>query len=840
MTTVGPDEPPLQQDERPSLFTAATAPPTAYDEAFSSPGTPRDHWRPLIAAVDAMGRGTLDQRQDRARRMRHEDGATYNPFDDAGGRAIPWALEIIPIPVTADRWAVLEAGLAQRAHLLEKILADVYGPQRLLAEVNIAPALVYANPNFLRTCHGIQPAGDRYLTYYAADLYRAPDGGFRVFRDYGANPAGLGYALENRIVVSRIFPDLYHQTQILRLAPFFQTLQRAISRRAASLREEPATVLLSPGPESRIYFEHALLSRYMGYPVVEGQDLTVRNGEVFLKKLAGLEPVDSIFRYIPDAGCDPFALRREAAGGVAGLIQAAREQNVDIVNPIGSGFVETPALAPFLPSLCREMIGEDLLLESHPVWWCGHPDGLDHVLARREQLLLASAMERSADGPAAPSPEAMRAMPHAYVGIEPILPATVPAWGQGRMECRPVLLRVFACATEKGFAVMPGALAITAADDKALSGGVFERQRSKDVWVLSDRPVVPFSLMGGLQKVPEFRRDSDLPSRAADHLLWLGRYLERSEGLVRLLRSIFRRLSGEARTADIPELPFLLDLVRAEQILPQEDADAERLPRYRALLALLTDALYATDRPETVVSTLRRVQEAARNVRDRLSVDSWRVINRLEGFADSPASDPLELLDDTLFTLSAFSGLAMESMTRGLGWRFMDIGRRVERAVNQAGLIRTGLPQACTGSRVALEALLEIFDSIMTYRARYRTAFQPAPVLDLLLADRSNPKALAFQVGRLADHVKHLPRHGEPQAESEEEKMTAEMLGALRRVDLSGPCGGHGEADPAELSAFLASMETRLKTFAQQVGAHYLTRVPSTPHFSMIRGEPTP
>jgi uncharacterized alpha-E superfamily protein len=345
--------------------------------------------------------------------------------------------------------------------------------------------------------------------------------------------------------------------------------------------------------------------------------------------------------------------------------------------------------------------------------------------------------------------------------------------------------------------------------------------------------------MGGLQTVSGFRRDSDLPSRAADHLLWLGRYLERAEGRGRLLRSVFRRLSGEARTADIPELPFLLDLLRAERVIPYPGEGAESLPRYRALSAQLTDALYGTDRPQTVASVLRRVQEAARNVRDRLSVDSWRVINRLEGFSEGHASDPLELLDDTLFTLSAFSGLAMESMTRGLGWRFMDIGRRVERAVNQAGLIRIGLPEACAGSRGALEALLEVFDSIMTYRARYRTAFLPAPVLDLLLSDGSNPKALAFQIERLADHVKHLPRHGEPQPNSEEEKMAAEMLGALRKVDLSGPCSGP-ESDAGSLASFLESMETSLKRFAQQVSAHYLTRVPSTPHFSMIRDRRTP
>jgi uncharacterized alpha-E superfamily protein len=395
-------------------------------------------------------------------------------------------------------------------------------------------------------------------------------------------------------------------------------------------------------------------------------------------------------------------------------------------------------------------------------------------------------------------------------------------------------MRIFACAAEKGFAVMPGGLAICAADVQTLTSGIPELQRSKDVWVLSDRPVEPFSLMSGLQKVSALRRDSDLPSRVADHLLWLGRYLERAEGLVRLLRSVFRRISGEARPAEIPELPFLLALLRSEhRIIPAAGGDGG-IPRYRKLSDQLSEALYRSDRTESVVSVLGQVREAARNVRDRLSPDAWRAINRLESFADGRAGDPLELLDDTLFSLSAFSGLAMESMTRGLGWRFMDIGRRLERAIRQAGLVRTGLPGACAGSRNILEALLEAFDSIMTYRARYRTVFQPAPVLDLLLLDESNPKALAFQVRRLAAHVTHLPRHGEPRGEAAWERTAGDMLAALRRMGMSDLRCGNDASGTQALEAFLESTENRLKDFARQIGAVYLTRVPSTPHFSMI------
>jgi len=825
--------------ERAPVIADAAYPGGAYNEAFTSAASPREPWQALIAALDGIGPEVLQQRQDRARRMRHEDGATFNPFDAPTGQGTPWALDLIPLIITENEWAALEAGLIQRARLLELILADTYGPQALLKEGRLPADLVFANPNFHHTCHGIQPAGDRFLTYYAADLYRGPDGQLRVLRDYSANPAGLGYALENRIVISRIFPQLYHQAQIRRLAPFFDTFQRNLAQRAFVGNEEPGIVLLSPGPDCRIYFEHALLSRYLGYPLVEGQDLTVRNGRLFLKKLAGLEPVAALFRHTPDAGSDPLALRREAVSGTAGLIQVAREQNITLVNPIGSAFVETPALSTYLPALSRHLLGEDLLLDSRPAWWCGTDAGRDHVLANLDTLSLGPAIEQSAAEIPVAAAEAIAAAPHAYLAHEPLCPSVSPVWHTNGVQSHYTLVRMFACATEQGFTILSGGLALTAPDKETLLGSIPERQGSKDVWVLSSQPVEPFSLMGGLHAVGAFSRGSDLPSRVADHLLWLGRYLERAEGLIRLLRSVFRRLSGEARTRDIPELAFLLDLLRANDTIRADSAE-RGIPRYRALSTQLRAALFQKDRAGTVASVLKQVGDVARNVRDRLSLDSWRVINRLDDFSGPEDGDPLDLLDDTLFTLSAFSGLAMESMTRGLGWRFMDMGRRVERALNQATLIHIGLPRVCTESRSALEALLEVFDSIMTYRARYRTAFQLAPVLDLILMDESNPKSLAFQFCQLVEHAEHLPRMDDEARPSTEEQIAQEMLAAVRQADLDGL---HCPADSVAvepLQALLSNAKIRLKAFTQQISNHYLSRVPATSHFSAGIGEPSP
>jgi uncharacterized circularly permuted ATP-grasp superfamily protein/uncharacterized alpha-E superfamily protein len=840
MSDIRPDDPVASRSEAASLFDGRSFAGDGYCEAFGADSTLRDHWQPLTAALDGLGPEVLNKLQDRARRMRHEDGATYNPFDDPTGKGIPWALEIIPQPITAAEWKIIEDGLIQRAHLLEQIVKDSYGLQNLLKEGHLAPELIYANPHFLRPCHGIRPAGNRFLTFYAADLYRAADGRFRVLRDYGANPAGIGYALENRIVQSRVFSELYHKTQVRRLAPFFQIFQQGMIQRASLRREDPNIVLLSPGPDSRIYFEHALLSRYLGYPLVEAQDLTVRNGRVFLKKLAGLEPVESIFRHIADDQSDPFLSRQQTAAGVAGLIQTSRDRTIDITNPIGSGFVDTPALQAFLPALCRQLMGAELILENHPMWWCGTAEGREHILSNIEQFDVGPAMDRHLS--VTPPPEGLRAAiqaaPFNFVAQERVCPSTVPAWQGEGVSSRCMLMRVFACANDHGFAVMPGGLAITAPDAGTLLGNCFEMQPSKDIWVLSERPVEPFSLMASLKTVTTVRRSSDLPSRVADHLLWLGRYSERAEGLVRILRSVFRRLSGESRVGDMPEFPFLLKLLRARNAIPNAVDIDNPIPRYRELSVHLNDALLQQDRPESVFAILKQVREAARNVRDRLSLDSWRVINRLEGFADAPSSDPLDLLDDILLTLSSLSGLAMESMTRGLGWRFMDMGRRVERAINQTGLIRIGLPQICGGSPSALEALLEVADTIMTYRARYRMTFQLEPVLDLLILDESNPKSLAFQCSQLAQHVEHLPGQSDRRFVIPEDRIALEMLTAVRLLDLTAV--GCEEADPPTepLAAFLDSIEERLKNFGQQISAHYLSRIPATPHFSHISHDP--
>lgn len=826
-------------------------------EAFAAPQTPRNHWQAVLASIGHLEPEELDQRQAQMQRMRHEHGASFNPFDDPDGGRAPWELDLVPLPIPARDWKVVETSLIQRAELLSRILADLYGPQKLVKEGRLPAEIVFPNPHFLRTLHGMPEAAHPRLLYFAADIYRSADGSWQVLSDFGNNPRGLGYALENRIILSRVFSQLYDRNRILRLAPFFSRLHQLMAGSALTHRGDPNIVLLSPGPDSPFYFEHAFLSRYLSYPLVEGQDLTVRNGSVFLKKLGGLESVDVILRCLADADCDPLSIRSATGLGVAGLAQAVREGQVAVVNPLGCGFADTPALRALLPDLCRHLLGEELMLPSCRSWWCGEAVSLAYVTEHLETLIIRSAFsgggEPVADGRFLSTGEAetlrsrIRETPYAFMGVEPLLPSTVPAWADRQVHAEHAVLRTFLCSADSEYAVMSGALVRTSAESHRLLSSSAMHQGSKDLWVLSDRPVEPFSLLKDLKSVAEFNRGSDLPSRVADHLLWLGRYLERTEGLVRLIRSILRRFSVETEWKEMPEIPYLLDILRQSGVIDKKrlpDADAQDGAAIRKAILAVT---FRKDLPESLSFYLAKVQNAARNVRDRLSPDSWHILSRLDRNFRRPAGrfrDPLSLaldrLDDTLFSLSAFSGLAMESMTRGLGWRFMDMGRRIERGLNQVYLIRGAMELAREDPYSILEALLEVADSLMTYRARYRAALQLAPVLDLLVVDESNPKALGFQLSMLADHVEHLPREDSRRYSAPEERVVLRMLTAVRLAELAPLNRGANALVPKETFSLLDELEAGLNVFARYITSNYLSRVPQIQHMSAIDGRQVP
>jgi uncharacterized circularly permuted ATP-grasp superfamily protein/uncharacterized alpha-E superfamily protein len=833
----------------------------AYDEVFDPRAGVRSHWHVFLQSLREIGLPQLGRRWADARHLIRENGVTYNVYGDPRGLERPWQLDPIPLIIAPAEADALADGLAQRGRLLDALLRDLYGPQRTLAEGLLPPEFVYANPAFLRSCHGAAVPGGHYLHLYAANVGRCADGGFCVLGDRTQSPSGAGYALENRIVLSRTLPETFRDCRVQRLALFFRTLRDTLRGLAPHNRDNPRIVLLTPGPYNETYFEHAYLARYLGYTLVEGGDLTVRDNRVYLKVLGGLQPVDVIFRRLDDDYCDPLELRPDSFLGVPGLVQAVRSGNVVVANALGSGLLETTALLAFLPRLCRLLLGEELRLPSVPTWWCGESDACAAVLDRLDELVIKAAFPGGRIEPVivaelthsqrAELAAKIGARPRDYVAQERLPLSTTPVLVGDHLEPRHLVLRAYLAAEGDSFAFMPGGLTRVSASADTRVVSMQRGGGSKDTWVLSAGPVSTFSLLrGGALTVELTRGGSDLPSRVADNLYWLGRYVERAEGLTRLLRCVLVRLTETSGLTDVPELPVLL---RAATRLTESypgfigDGAAGRLAAPETeLLAMIHEAR----RPGSLVSVLVALANVAGGVRDRISNDMWRVlrdlgrVRRTQGFfahGDGQSngdrrtlSAELDLLDDTVLTLAAFGGLAMESVTRGEGWRFLDMGRKLERALHTIGVLRWALTSPANPEGPVLEAILEVADSAMTYRRRYQRSPQAMAVLDLLLADETNPRSLAFQLAALADDVEHLPRDASRPGRSAEQRLMLSSLTALRLADvrqLAGfdECGGR----PA-LDDLLTRLGSALPALSDAITQTYLSHLQTSRHLAAL------
>ncbi len=822
------------------LWSGYAPPAGAYDELLTSEGHLRPHWQAFVAGLDALGRQELVRRWDQARRLLRDNGITYNVHGDPQGHDRPWNLDALPLVVAAPTWRTLQAGISQRAQLINRVLADVYGPQELLKTGRLPPEIVYANPGFLRPVHDVTVPDDCYVHLYAADLARATDGGWWVLGDRTQAPAGMGYSLENRLVISRMLPQVFHECRVQRLASFFQSLRQSLERLALHNRDNPRIVLLTAGPRAETYFEDAYLARYLSFTLVEGGDLAVRNNTVYLKTLGGLLQVDVVFRRLSDRRCDPLELDGDSVHGVAGLTQAARAGNVALANALGSGAAEAPALMAFLPGLCQDLLGEELILPSVATWWCGQEEALRFVLAHLDRLVIKPAFgrprtpvvfgEQLTDRERARLAARIKARPRDYVAQEQVVRSVAPVWVEGGLQSWHLALRAYATTSPEGYQVMEGGLVRLSAALDPLDPSLAFGEGSKDVWILADGPVNPLSLLPAQGEPVRLRRSgSDLPSRVADHLYWLGRQTERAEGGVRLLRSILLRLSSESDPGGLPELPVLLHALSDEGPQPSGAiAEGTRI-HLPAVQRELVSFLFDPRRPGSLRNTLATLDRVAGEVRDRISIDSFRILNRLDRELQVPPPDGRVELADVLATLgqmiidlSAFAGLAMESMTRGQGWRFLDMGRRIERALHMIHLVRSTLVLATRQEAPLLEALLEVADSSMTYRTRYLTTLQLAPVLDLLLTDESNPRSLAFQLAALAEHVERLPRDESQPTRTGEQRLMISAQASLQLADVEQLVQVDADGVRIELDRLLSRLGAQLPNLSDRLSHRYL------------------
>ncbi|MGM9486176.1 circularly permuted type 2 ATP-grasp protein [Ideonella sp. YS5] len=799
-------QPSLLPDELPEPAILASAAALSgseghFDELhgrLNAPGASRTTiaplWRQFFDAGGTSGWQDLAARAQRVQRRVQEDGATYNVYSEESNRQAlrQWPLELLPMLIAADEWAGIEAGIAQRARLLNAAMADVYGERRLLDEGLLPPSLVLGHPQYLRPMHGITPRGGVHLHVAAFDLSRGVNGGWRVLAQRCQAPSGLGYLLENRLIIAQQFPEAFRGLHVQRVAASFQTLLQGLLRLSPA-GERSRVVLLTPGPHSETYFEQVFLARYLGLTLVEGGDLTVRGNRLYLKTLHGLERVHVLLRRVDDDYLDPLELRPDSALGVPGLLQAMRAGEVVVANAPGAGWLESPGLMAFWPGVAEKLLGEELLLPATTTWWCGEeavwqklaPKLADYVVAPTFPANEVTGTGTSGFAPlvaAALAPGARAALqariegdPAAHTLQARVRPSETPVWREGVLEPRAAVLRVFAVSDGAGgWRVLPGGLTRVSHRRDGAHDPWLSMQRgsaSADTWVQTEGEVDTTSLLPKPLTAADLQGwHRTVTSRSAENLFWLGRYTERAENSVRLARLTLEALSGSfVYDASPPSLAVLDALARRHGLVGAGVPSPEQSLRLfeRSLVYALGDA----ESSYSVAFNLRSLKGCAQALRERLSQEHWKLIHEVgehfeqhyEQVMQSPASEPLAdalgVLNRVTTHLAAITGAQTDRMTRDDGWRLLSVGRQIERLDFLAHALSTGFEHGLHRLDDGFALLLGVFDSTITYRAQFQARREVPPLLHLLVHDTDNPRSLAWVARTMRDRFVKLARH---------------------------------------------------------------------------------
>ena len=793
--------------------------PGVFDEMMDASGQVREHWQPFLAMLGALGSEEINRRFGAADRYLRDSGVFYRVYEDAAGIERPWPLSHVPLIIEPGEWRQLVAGLVQRAQLLEAVLADAYGPGALIRDGRLPAAVIAGNPEFLRPLVGVAPPGGAHLRFYAVDVGRGADGRWWVLGDRAQAPSGAGYAIENRLALSRAIPDIYRTTRVERVAPFFQALQAEIF--ALNRRDDARACLLTPGPMNETYFEHAYLARYLGLLLVEGEDLSVEDDGVFIRTVSGLRRTEVLLRRIDADFADPLELNAASRLGVAGLLQAVRDGKITIINSLGAGLVEARAMLAFLPALAPAVLGAELKIPNVATWWLGDAAEREEMLDEIDHSVIAAAFTEHLNDPRfggeilgakldGPQREvlaqAIRDRGVDYVAQEAVTLSSMPVWRDGRLQPRPFTLRLFIAKVGDGWRVLPGGFVRIADNVDARAVSLQHGAATADAWVLARGPVAETTLLPSAEAMPVQRATGLLPSRAADNLFWVGRYVERAEATLRLVRGIVNRVADSAMAPVIADIGALLVAWNAAP------SDTFQSPAIFIARAVLTRADLDGALPR--MSSAARAAAAA--IRDRFSPEAWRAISDLADMLASPlASGPAESaiaerVDAALRIISAFSGLAQENMTRLAGWRFLELGRRIERALLTCRLTRAFADK--DGPDGSLDLLLELADSQISYRQRYVMIAAPAPVLDLVMLDPNNPRSVEFQLDRIETHLGALPKQSAEGRLSPAQQVAAGIATRLRTIDAN-------KID----SALVVDIESALMKLSDAISSAFLT-----------------
>ncbi|PHR88498.1 MAG: hypothetical protein COA80_17970 [Leeuwenhoekiella sp.] len=776
-----------------------------YDEMFSPDLSVKGNWKELLENFKRIGTDGLNQRQNDIDWLLEENGVTYNVYNDPNGLNRPWNLNVIPFLLHADEWQQIEKGLKQRAELLNLVLKDIYGERRLIKEGVVPHEVIYGHRGFLRQCDKIQYKLDKHLLLYAADLARGSDGRMWVVNDRSQAPSGMGYALENRSTTNRVLSDIFVDMNVRRLSEFFKDFNDLLVEASPEKIENPNIVILTPGSHNETYFEHAYLASFLGYPLVQGNDLVVREGNLYMKSLKGLKRVHVVLRRVDDIFTDPLELREDSHLGVAGLLDVVRRQNVAIVNPIGSGVLENPGLIPFMPAICRFFLNEPLMLPQIASWWCGQEKEKNYVLenlhnlvikpidrTNREHIHFGSLMSKAE---LEKLKNEIQRKPYHFVAQERISFSTAPNFTKGTFEPRNMVARTFTIGGKKGYNVMPGGLVRVAPDRNTLRVSNQRGGTSKDFWIIDpDRS----------EEIPNFnwnRRSAisvsglaDLPSLTAENLYWAGRYVGRTLVNARFLRMVLKQTSA-TETILQEECSVKLNILYK--------AVTQMTGTYPGFMEKREDGTYAMSNPleeifdvilnrervGSLAHTMSMFSSSYYSIRNLWSSDMWRVFEtiqklwrNLENEKDLTVTKLIKGLNQLITRLIAFMGLIEESIMVEQGLLLYFIGLQLEHSSLTITKCRALLvnKQAGQTEYEILEALLSSHESLNIYRYSYRSFIRVEPVINLMLMDLKYPRSLTFLLGRLQKDIARLPHSQRSDTLTQYEKNVFEAFSKLR------------------------------------------------------------
>ena len=829
-----------------------------YDELMDAAGEVRPHWHKFLSALSELSFEEQSHRAERLNRRVREMGIAHDIFADPTHPGKRWDVDLVPLIFSSVQWRTLEEALIQRARLLNAIVADTYGEQRLMREGLVPPALIFSDPAYLSACQNIQPSAG-HVQFYAVDLAREANGDWRVIDNHTETPAGVGYALANRVVHTHFAGDLFQKCNAIRLAPFFQRAQASLTQ--LSGRRDPRIALLTPGPHHEDYFSHAYLARYLGYLLVEAGDLRTAGDRVYLKTLEGLKRIDLIVRCVDGQECDPLELDADTYHGPSGLVHACRKAPDLVRNAIGAAVAQNRGLGGYLPAISEHLLGEKLLVSDAPRLWLGEPANRRHVLQNLERMVVRPAQEGTgrpggaqygqvgaslSDAERQALADEIELHGNSLVAEERIGFGTTPTFTAQGLQPQPFAVRLFVAAADDGFTVMPGGLAMAVAPDLAVALSAPEAQ-TRDVWVISDGEVPPHRSLWQptIDSARVQRSQRVIQSRVADDLFWLGRYGERTDWIMRVLRSALQRLQednapsdgqGAARTC----LKALLLRDEAQNITASGESNRAAIERMVRLL------IASKHGRRTLDGTLDKLYRVASLTRDRLSLEGWRVLSHFrpgedwrKAIVSGTPEEVLDLIEDGLGWLAGFNGLMHENMTRNYGWSFLDMGRRIERAFNlsEAILSLFGEPLEREEESGRLLVLLELADSFITYRSRYRLDPMLALVLDLLLLDETNPRSLAYQLVGISNHLASLPQSRQGAGLTEERRLILSLLTSVRLADVERFAG---DATRSDLQSALRDQLRLLPQLTTAIERRYFSLTEEQPHRVHTRLDPKP